>query len=153
MRSGCVFIVLSFLVRSVWAHEIAGPLFTYKNEQGSEIVYVQIKGGALKGPHALVRFSGFRSEWDGKVLLHKIQEGTNKKLIFEKPTGNKFSPVSQFVSLIDSNRKTLRNGSLVSEVLVFVQGGERDGYKLIETASTAKSEDLLKAFKPSEGKK
>lgn len=69
----------------------------------------------------LALFENFNDPWDGKVILHHfINSAIHKKYQISVATDNKFRPHKTYVSILDSGRKTLFNGSAVPVVEVYV---------------------------------
>lgn len=93
----------------------------FESDTGARLIIAPY--GESKDNTFLVKFENFNNAWDDKVILHHfVQSATNNKYEIRIKTGKKLRPEKSFVSVVDSGRHTLLNGSIVSIIEVYLKG-------------------------------
>jgi hypothetical protein len=94
----------------------------------------------------LVKFENFNSTWDNKVILHHfVQSATNKKYVIRIKTGKKLRPEKTFISVVDSGKHTLLNGSIAPVVEVYLKGTPKTYLTQVGTDKNI-SQDILAQY-------
>lgn len=134
--------LLSVMLSFAHADEAyVGTARIYKDDSGAQLTIAPF--GPAEEKTYLVKFENFNNAWDDKVILHHfVQSATNKKYQIKVKTGKKLRPFDTFVSVVDSGRRTLLNGSIVPMVEVYLKG-ESNPHHL---AQVAQDKEVSKAL-------
>jgi len=134
------------LLTSAYADENLGTAVIFKDDSGAQLTIVRY--GENQENTYLVKFEKFHHDWDNKIILHHfVDSATNKKYEIRVETGKKLRPIKTFVTVVDSGRKTLVKGSIVSVVEVYLKGQSNPHYLVQAGQDSALAKSLLAQYK------